>query len=551
MAKSQSAHRRYDQLMTEPLTTGPGLRMGLQAGLDWLTANREAIDRLNVFPVPDGDTGTNMVLTLEAALEEIARIDPVSVSDVARAAARGSLLGARGNSGVILSQIVGGIARGLEGLIEFTPTQFANALSVAYQVAYDAVSRPVEGTILTVARHAASAAVQAASEGVSVELVLARTVESAERSVEDTPNRLAVLKEAGVVDAGGQGLFIILEGLLKYVRGDEIEASVVVGRSEDAFAAFALEHSGDEHGFCTQFLIQGAGLDLAGARADLESMTDWAIIVGDSDVIRVHVHTERPGDILNYGVVLGELDRISIDNMDIQQVKHFAGAVETLSPPVAEADLVAVALGEGFQKIFASLGVRVVLGGQTMNPSPAEILEAIEACPGREVLVLPNNSNVIMAAKQAAAESPKRVEVVETITVPHGVAAALAYNATRDLSENMVNLVEAAEAVTVFEITKAARESTVGGIDARQGDFIGLIDGKLMASAESVDVLMSGLLDKIADLDVELATIYGSAGLEGTDGCAVTDAIEAAYPDIEIEIADGGQAHYDYIISLE
>jgi DAK2 domain fusion protein YloV len=393
--------------------------------------------------------------------------------------------------------------------------------------------------------------VEAAEEGGSVESVLARATESAERSVEDTPNRLAILKEAGVVDAGGQGLFIILEGLLKHSRGEEIEAEVKLERSEEAFAAFALEHSGDEHGFCTQFLIRGAGLNLAGARADLESMTDWAMVVGDTDLIRVHVHTERPGDILNYGVGLGELDRISIENMDLQQVEHFAGAIGVTSPAVADANLVAAAMGEGFQKIFASLGVRVVPGGQTMNPSAAQFLEAIEACPGREVVVLPNNSNVIMAAKQAAAESSKDVEVVETITVPHGIAAALAYNSAGDLSGNRVNIVEAVDAVTVFEVTKAVRDSNAGGVITHEGDFIGLVDSKLRVGAETVDAVVSGLLAEIRDLDVELATIYRGAGLEGTNGRAVMEAIKAAYPDVEIEIADGGQAHYDYIISLE
>ena len=551
MSESSSAETQQASVDTEPLTTGRGLRTGLQAGLDWLRANSDAIDRLNVFPVPDGDTGANMVLTFEAALDEVKNTISDSLSDVAGAAARGALLGARGNSGVILSQIVGGMAKGLQGLSECDALQFAKSLNKASEVAYDAVSKPVEGTMLTVIRHAASGAMEAAEEEESVESVIAQATESAAKSVEDTPNRLAVLKEAGVVDAGGQGVFIILEGLLKYSRGEEIEGDIVFDRSEESFAAFAQEHSGDEHGFCTQFLIRGSDLDVPATRTALESMADWAIIVGDPDLVRVHLHTERPGDILNYGVRLGELDRISIENMDLQQVEHFAGVAAPSVPEVDDSNLVAVTMGQGFQNIFASLGARIVPGGQTMNPSAAQILEAVEACPGDGVVVLPNNSNVVLAAKQAAAESDKDVEVVETVTVPHGIAAALAYNPSGELSGNRDNMTGALDGVTVLEITKAVRDSQVGGLDVREGDVIGLLDGKLRASGETVETVLDALFEEVGDFDVELATIYLGAGLEGTDAGVVTETLEAAFPDVEFEIADGGQPHYDYIISLE
>ena len=551
MSESSSAETQQASVDTEPLTTGRGLRTGLQAGLDWLRANSDAIDRLNVFPVPDGDTGANMVLTFEAALDEVKNTISDSLSDVAGAAARGALLGARGNSGVILSQIVGGMAKGLQGLSECSALQFAKSLNKASEVAYDAVSKPVEGTMLTVIRHAASGAMEAAEEEESVESVIAQATESAAKSVEDTPNRLAVLKEAGVVDAGGQGVFIILEGLLKYSRGEEIEGDIAFDRSEESFAAFAQEHSGDEHGFCTQFLIRGSDLDVPATRTALESMADWAIIVGDPDLVRVHLHTERPGDILNYGVRLGELDRISIENMDLQQVEHFAGVASPSVPEVDDSNLVAVTMGSGFQNIFASLGARIVPGGQTMNPSAAQILEAVEACPGDGVVVLPNNSNVVLAAKQAAAESDKDVEVVETVTVPHGIAAALAYNPNGELSGNRDNMTGALDGVTVLEITKAVRDSQVGGLDVREGDFIGLLDGKLRASGETVETVLGALYEEVGDFDVELATIYLGAGLEGTDAGVVTETLEAAFPDVEFEIADGGQPHYDYIISLE
>ena len=486
------------------LRTGLSLHHGFEHSLAWLRANSEAVDRLNVFPVPDGDTGTNMLLTMQAALKEIESRRAVTAGAVAAAAARGALMGARGNSGVILSQIIRGMAIELEGLEEFSAEDFSRCLVKGYEVAYESVTEPVEGTILTVARHAGAAAVDATRRSVgTVDGVIAAAVVAAERSVEDTPNRLAVLKEAGVVDAGGQGLYIILDGFLKFSRGEEITVETNIQRAEQVFAAYAEEHAADEQGYCTQFIIEGASLDVPELRRFIDGSTDSTIVVGDSDMVRVHCHTETPGDILNYAVGFGELSHISIENMQLQQADHFekvdAPAVDSLAP---RADLVAVAPGPGFAEIFRSLGAAVVEGGQTMNPSTAQIIEAIDECPGDEVVVLPNNSNIVMAARQAAESSAKTVRVVETATVPQGISAALAFNPAAAFEANCENMRIAAAEPVVLEVTRAIRDANIDGVEAAAGQYIGLLDDRLTTAADSPTEVVRRLAVGVADVDV-------------------------------------------------
>ena len=536
---------------TLKLSTGRSLQMGFQTSLDWLRVNKEVIDRLNVFPVPDGDTGTNMVLTMEAALEEVRKVSTDSAADVSRAAARGALMGARGNSGVILSQIIGGMAKGLERLHRFTAHQFAESLLEAYESAYRSVSKPVEGTILTVARHAGHAAVNAGRRGESVEAVLVAAVEAAERSVRDTPNKLAVLREAGVVDAGGQGLYIILDGFLKYLRGEEVPAAAAMERAESMFAAFALEHAGDEQGYCTQFVIQGLDLDVDAMRTYMEATTDSAIVVGGAELARFHVHTERPGDVLNYAGRFGELNRITIDNMQLQQAEHFARVREdgAATPRPAASNVVAVASGSGFRQVLESLGVSVIAGGQTMNPSIGEILSAIDASPGEYVIVLPNNANIVMAARQAAQASSKDVRVLETLTVPHGVAAALAFNPTAGFEDNVEWMLEAISTVTALELTRATRDATVGGIIVKSGEYLGLVNGDLEAAGPEPGPVIAAILGKLDASVVEIVTVYRGDAPDHEE--EVVAALRSGLPDAEIEVVHGGQAHYDYVISLE
>ena len=535
------------------LRTGLSLHHGFEHSVAWLKANSEAVDRLNVFPVPDGDTGTNMLLTMQAALKEIEVRQVDKAGEVAAAAARGALMGARGNSGVILSQIIRGMAIGLEGLEEFSAEDFSRCLVKGYEVAYESVTEPVEGTILTVARHAGTAAVDATKKNLeTVDGVIAAAVAAAERSVEDTPNRLAVLKEAGVVDAGGQGLYIILDGFLKYSRGEEITVETNVQRAEQIFAAYAEEHAADEQGYCTQFIIEGAGLDVPELRRFIDGCTDSTIVVGDSEMVRVHCHTETPGDVLNYAVRFGGLSHISIENMQIQQADHF----EKVESPaedslVHRADLVAVAPGSGFADIFRSLGAAVVEGGQTMNPSTAQILEAIAQCPGDEVVVLPNNSNIVMAARQAAEASPKTVRVIESVTVPQGVSAALAFNPVASFEENCEAMQTAAAEPVVLEVTRAVRDAEIDGVKTKAGQYIGLLDDRLTTAADTATEVVSRLAAEADAVDVEIITMYLGADLTEAGAADVIDALQRAFADAEIEVVSGGQAHYDYIISVE
>ncbi|MDP6507855.1 MAG: DAK2 domain-containing protein [Chloroflexota bacterium] len=539
--------------VSDRLRTGLSLHHGFEHSLAWLKANSEAIDRLNVFPVPDGDTGTNMVLTLQAALDEIESRKALTASDVAAAAARGSLMGARGNSGVILSQIIAGLANGLEGLDEFSAEDFARGLASAYEVAYASVTEPVEGTILTVARHAGTAAVDATRNGdETVDGVITAAVKAAERSVEDTPNRLAVLKEAGVVDAGGQGLSIILDGFLKFSRGEEIAVEANVERAEMVFAAYADEHAADEQGYCTQFIIEGETLDVPAIREFIAAATDSTIVVGDAAMIRVHCHTETPGDMLNYAGGFGELSHISIENMQLQQAEHFE-KIESADPDTVapRADFVAVAPGPGFAAIFDSLGAAIVEGGQTMNPSTAQILEAIASCPGDAAVVLPNNSNIIMASRQAAEASPKTVRVIETRTVPQGVAAALTFNPTADFDSNCETMQIAAGEPTVLEVTRATRDAEIDGVRTVTGQHIGLLDDQLVTADDSAVAVVADLAGRAADVDVDIITIYLGADISEDGAGDVVQTLETAFPDAEIDLVSGGQTHYDYIISLE
>ncbi len=557
--------------MTPPDTAGePGLQTArqvkdgraflhaIETSLRWLEANAAAIDRLNVFPVPDGDTGTNMVLTLRAALAESAAEDSNDVGAAAAALARGALLGARGNSGVILSQIIRGLAEGLEGLSEFGPREFAQALQRAYQVAYESVSNPVEGTILTVARDAGDAAVRVGASVDTIEELVAEVVGAARTSVDNTPNQLDVLKEAGVVDAGGQGLYVIYDGLLRYLRGEELPAVATEDRAADVFAAFAEAHGADEHGYCTEFIIHGADLSVEKIRAEMGEIGASLLVVGDERMVRVHVHAERPGDALNAAAAHGELDRLKIDNMDRQQAANFAQALEEAGtsvdvplPQRADACVVAVAAGQGLADVLSSLGAIVIAGGQSMNPRAGDILAAIEQSARHWAIVLPNNSNILMAARQAAEQSPKDVRVVPTRTLPQGVAAMFAFNPTLDADENVRVMQAALGDVATIEITRAVRDAVVGGVTIAEGQYIGLLDDELIAGDGDANALVLRMFEFLTDLTPEVATVYVGHAVPPAQAEELTASVARAYPGLEIETVGGGQELYDYIISVE
>ena len=523
------------------------------AGLAWLRHHQEAINALNVFPVPDGDTGTNMVLTMQSAWEEIANSSESNVGKVAHLVAHGALMGARGNSGVILSQIWRGLARGLDDKEVFTAADLAAALEEGARTAYKGVIRPVEGTILTVIRETAEEAAHAAGDTEDLIVLLERMVHRARESVARTPHLLPVLAEAGVVDAGGQGLYVILDGMLRYLRGEAIAEEARLAQAVDLTVAPAEVEEG--YGYDVQFIIVGDGLDVETIRQEIDAMGESTLVVGDSSTVKVHVHVPDPGVPLSYAVKLGSLRDVVVEDMQAQY-QEFIRARE--QPPAVgvpssttEIGVVAVAPGEGLARVFESLGAAVVRGGQTMNPSTEEILRAVEGLPNERVIVLPNNKNIIMAAEQARDLSEKEVAVVPTRTVPQGVAALLALNYQASLEENAQGMLEAAGEVETGEVTTAVRDATLNGVTVRQGQLIGIHNGELAVGGETIDEVVEALLERMGVADLEIVTLYYGADVSREEAEALLTRLQERFPEQEFEIVEGGQPHYFYIISAE
>ncbi len=532
---------------------GRGLKRLMGAGLAWLERHQQAINALNVYPVPDGDTGTNMLLTMQSAYREIQASPEEEVDVIAQKVAHGALMGARGNSGVILSQIFRGFARSLEGIDKFDTVQFAAAMREAATTAYKGVIKPVEGTILTVTREAAEAAVAGAASSEDLTQVLKQVVSAARESVARTPTLLAVLAEAGVVDAGGQGLFVILEGMLRYARGERLTLDGELAAAMD-LQSLHLDHE-EGYGYDIQFIIHGDGLQVEEIRAKIASLGDCALVVGDSRAVKVHVHSPEPGTPLNYGASLGSLSRVIVENMQEQYQEFILSKAQRPSPPPTPPSgigTVIVAPGPGLMSVFESLGASaVVSGGQTMNPSTEELLQAVEAVPSQDVIVLPNNKNILLAAEQTKELSEKHVQVVPTITIPQGISALLALNYQADLETNARIMTEAAEIIKTIEITTAVRSVQINGIQVHEGEVIGLIDGKLKVKGEESGEVIRQALVAMDAQDYEIITIYFGETVTEEQARAMADEISDLYPDQEIEVIDGGQPHYHYILSVE
>jgi DAK2 domain fusion protein YloV len=544
----------------EPRQTGPirfcdgrGLKRLMGAGLAWLERHQQAINALNVYPVPDGDTGTNMLLTMQSAYREIQDSPEEEVSVIAQRIAHGALMGARGNSGVILSQIFRGFARALESIDRFDTVQFASAMREAATTAYKGVIKPVEGTILTVTREAAEAAVAAAASSEDLTQVLRQVVSAARESVARTPALLAVLAEAGVVDAGGQGLFIILEGMLRYARGERLTVTGELAAAMD-LQSLHLDHE-EGYGYDIQFIIHGEGLIVEEIRAKIASLGDCALVVGDSRAVKVHVHSPEPGTPINYGSSLGSLSRVIVENMQEQYQDFILNKAQRPSPPPAPPSgigTVIVAPGPGLTTVFESLGASaVVSGGQSMNPSTEELLLAVEGVPSEEVILMPNNKNILLAAEQTKTLSEKNVHVVPTITVPQGISALLALNYQADLETNARIMTEATKIIKTIEITTAVRSVQINGIRVREGEVIGLIDGKLKVQGERTEEVVKQALAEIDAQEYEIITVYYGETVTAGQAEAMSDEILDLYPDQEIEVIDGGQPHYHYILSVE
>ena len=528
--------------------TGADLRRMLTMATAWLEANAEAVNALNVFPVPDGDTGTNMLLTLKTSCAEVAACSDPGIGDVARAMARGALMGARGNSGVIMSQIFRGLATSLEGKGEATGADLAKALEQGAEKAYHALSQPVEGTILTVVRDAAAGARGAlAGRAPQPVGVLEASVAAAELSVERTPSLLPVLKKAGVVDAGGKGLAFVLQGMVYGLKGKPLPATTAASRMPLAFDPSLFHGENDGYGYCTEFFISGLGLKEQAIRKKMERLGKSTVVVSDGDLVKVHLHTRDPGTALSYATALGSVTRIKIDNIDQQHQRLMEAKEQQEAVPLA---VVAVAPGPGIAEVFRSIGAHgIVSGGQTMNPSVQDLLRAVEAAPSQRVAVLPNNKNVVLAAQQVAPLTKKRVDVLLTAGVPQGIAALLAFNPEASPEQNVQGMREAYAGVRTIEVTTAARPSRLGDTTVAQGDAIALLDDVMVASGKThLDALMECLAHLKAK--PEVVTLYSGEGVSEGDARAAADAVRQA-TGAEVEVVAGGQPHYPFIVSVE
>lgn len=550
-------------------TDGQGFKRLVKAGLVWLQHHQTAINALNVYPVPDGDTGTNMVLTMRSAWAEIQDSPERNVGKMAHQMAHGALMGARGNSGVILSQIWRGFARSLDKKDVYHAQGLAAACREAADTAYKGVVKPVEGTILTVARAVAEAATRSAEETDNLISVLERMVFAAHEAVVLTPSLLPVLKEAGVVDAGGQGLFIILEGMLRYMRGEAVTEDVHLSDSVD-LSTKGMETFEEGYEYDVQFLIVGDDLDIDTIRQRITAMGECPLTVGDPTTVKVHVHVPDPGVPISYGASLGSLRDVVVENMQTQY-QDFIAERDMPSTPSAPpqpsqdregVDVVAVVAGDGLARVFQSLGAGgIVHGGQTMNPSTEDILNAIEKSPADQVIVLPNNSNIILAAEQSCKLSNKSASIVPTKFVPQGVAALLAFNYQGDLESNVNAMKDAMEEVETGEVTTATRTATIDGIDVTEGEVIGLHNGKLKVSGKNIQHTVQALLEEMdspndedalnTTPDCEIITLYYGEDIDEDEANSLAEQLQDLWPKQEIEVIPGGQPHYHYILSME
>ena len=534
---------------------GQDLREMFAVATTWLEKSASDIDALNVFPVPDGDTGTNMLLTMRSSIEEAYRAPDQSASAVARAMAKGALMGARGNSGVILSQIWRGLAQGLAEKESFTGSDLASALAQASTMAYKGLSNPVEGTILTVVREAAlTAQAQASSGDDDLKSVLEATVNAAGESVAKTPTLLPVLREAGVVDAGGQGLYTILEGALRYLRGEGEQMQfrkpqIIVSDIPATRLPQVMAEEEVPYGYCTNILLRGQGLDPDKLRMKLKRKGQSLVVAGDESTVRIHIHTYDPGKILRYVGSLGTMHEINIRNMDEQHQDFLE--MQRERTPAADIAIVAVAAGEGLTEVFKSLGAVVVPGGQTMNPSTKDLLQAVESVVADKIIILPNNKNIVLTANQVQSVTTKTIEVVPTQTIPQGVAALLAFDYEGDLGTNAQFMEKAKSAVKSIEVTRAVRSTKLNGQKIKKKQAMSFLNGDLLAVGNTSTGVLNEALAKL-DLDeAEVITIYYGADTEPAEAEQFSISLREKHPQLQIEVVKGGQPHYNYIVSVE
>ena len=519
--------------------------------------HKQALNELNVFPVPDGDTGTNMSMTINAAAADLRKLEDPTLEKAAATAASAMLRGARGNSGVILSLLMRGISKKLKGMTACDGVLWADALQEGVDAAYKAVMKPAEGTILTVARLAAAAAKQAAQENNYFEFVHEAAIEEAKVALANTVNQNPVLKKAGVVDAGGKGWLVALEAMLLAIRGEDIVVPENLGAEDVKEAADFADFDTEDITFtyCTEFIISRENdLDPEKLRDFLSSLGDSLVLVDDEEIIKVHVHTNDPGKALHEAMDYGSFVTVKIENMRLQHTEKVMSEQE-LAPKIAEPEkpfgVVSVCVGDGIADVFRNLGVDgLISGGQTMNPSTQDILEVVNTVPAETVYVLPNNKNIIMAAQQVDALTPKNVVVIESKTIPQGITAMLSFNPDGTNEENVEAMTEALSTVDTMQITYAARNSDFDGHDIHEGDYLAICNG-LFGTSRDIKVLLKSLAEKVCDDGKDYITIYYGADITEKQAQKAADLFAEICPNADVNLLNGGQPVYYYLISAE
>lgn len=539
----------------------------VQMGAHHLFQNADYVDALNVFPVPDGDTGTNMNLSMTSGAKETAAHTHEHIGKTAQALSKGLLMGARGNSGVILSQLFRGFGKSIEQLDVLNAKQFADALNYGVETAYKAVMKPVEGTILTVAKDSARKAVEVSEDVDDIRELMEAIVDEAKKSLDRTPDLLPVLKEVGVVDSGGQGLVFVYEGFLASLKGEALPSKTVGSSMDDLVSAEHhmnvqgfMDTADIEFGFCTEFMVRfeegKKSFDETAFRNDLSEYGDSLLVISDDEIAKIHIHSETPGEVLTYGQQYGDLIKIKIENMRQQHTEivgeGYSTGAATKKTEVHPYAIVTVAMGTGVSELLKSLGASAVIeGGQTMNPSTEDIVKAVQAVGAERVLILPNNKNIVMAAEQAAEILGIEAAVVPTKTIPQGMAAILAFNPQATVEENKNNMTLAYAHVKTGQVTFAVRDTSIDGVEIKKDDFMALAEGKIVLSKPSLKEVTTSLIKSLMDEESEIVTVIYGEDVSAEDANEFAAFIEAHYKDIEVEVYNGKQPLYPYILSVE
>lgn len=533
------------------IITGDDFKCMIAGAYNAFSLEHENINRLNVFPVPDGDTGTNMLRTLGAVARAVAEASETSIGALSKKAATSAIMGARGNSGVILSQIFRGLARGLEGKDTVCSAGLGKAFQYGVLYAYRSVSKPVEGTILTVAKGIAKGAHHAVRADLPIMEILKEAVAGGNRELARTPDLLPALKAAGVVDAGGRGLIVFLEGCIAGLGGDlPTTPEVTFEKSFKAAAKMPAEDFEITRPYCTEFMVKDSTVKAVEARKVLMEMGDSLVVADGGEILKIHIHTDNPGKVLAQGIFWGSLHDIKVDNMADQ---HRSLVIdEEAKDPELKVAVISVAAGEGLAEIMKGLGASIIIsGGQSMNPSVEEFVDAINSNIAEKYIILPNNSNIVLAAAQVKKMLGDRVEIVPTVNTPQGLSVLMAFDPSLDIMESVNHMTEAMQGVREAAITQAVRDSKVDGVLVEEGAYLGVIGGKVKLYGDNINKVIVDTVKKISDDECEVVSLYYGKDIRTEDAEAFAEMLEDTFPDLEVEIYAGGQPHYHLLISVE